>query len=122
MVVGNVGALMQTNVKRLLGYSSIGHAGYALLGLLAYGDASGIGLWSILVYLLAYAFMNLGAFGLVILLESKGYAGESVDDFNGLAPQEPVAGRRDARLPALARRDPAHGGIRRASTSCSRRR
>ena len=89
MVVGNVGALMQTNVKRLLGYSSIGHAGYALLGLLAYGDASGIGLWSILVYLLAYAFMNLGAFGLVILLESKGYAGESVDDFNGLAAKNP---------------------------------
>ncbi|MFI5120733.1 MAG: NADH-quinone oxidoreductase subunit N [Thermoanaerobaculia bacterium] len=89
MVVGNVGALMQTNVKRLLGYSSIGHAGYALLGLLAYGDASGIGLWSILVYLLAYAFMNLGAFGLVILLESKGYAGESVDDFNGLAGKNP---------------------------------
>jgi NADH-quinone oxidoreductase subunit N len=58
MVVGNVGALMQTNVKRLLGYSSIGHAGYALLGFLAYGDASGIGLWSILVYLLAYAFMS----------------------------------------------------------------
>jgi len=89
MVVGNVGALMQTNVKRLLGYSSIGHAGYALLGLLAYGDASGIGLWSILVYLLAYAFMNLGAFGLVILLEAKGYAGESVDDFNGLAGKNP---------------------------------
>ncbi|HMA29107.1 MAG TPA: NADH-quinone oxidoreductase subunit N [Thermoanaerobaculia bacterium] len=89
MVVGNVGALMQKNVKRLLGYSSIGHAGYALLGLLAYGDASGIGLWSILVYLLAYAFMNLGAFGLVILLESKGYAGESVDDFNGLARKNP---------------------------------
>jgi NADH-quinone oxidoreductase subunit N len=89
MVVGNVGALMQSNVKRLLGYSSIGHAGYALLGLLAYGDASGIGLWSILVYLLAYAFMNLGAFGLVILLESKGYAGESVDDFNGLAGKNP---------------------------------
>jgi NADH-quinone oxidoreductase subunit N len=89
MVVGNVGALMQTNVKRLLGYSSIGHAGYALLGFLAYGDRSGIGLWSVLVYLLAYAFMNLGAFGLVILLEAKGYAGESVDDFNGLARKNP---------------------------------
>jgi NADH-quinone oxidoreductase subunit N len=89
MIVGNLGALMQTNVKRLLGYSSIGHAGYALLGLLAYGDGSGIGLWSILVYLLAYAFMNLGAFGLVILLEAKGYAGESVDDFNGLARKSP---------------------------------
>jgi NADH-quinone oxidoreductase subunit N len=91
MVVGNVGALQQTNVKRLLGYSSIAHAGYALLGLLAYGDATGIGLWSILVYLLAYAFMNLGAFGLVILLEARGYAGESVDDFNGLSKRNPWA-------------------------------
>jgi NADH-quinone oxidoreductase subunit N len=91
MVVGNVGALQQTNVKRMLGYSSIGHAGYALLGLLAYGDGTGIGLWSILVYLLAYAFMNLGAFGLVILLEAKGYAAESVDDFNGLSKKNPLA-------------------------------
>ncbi len=91
MLVGNIGALQQTNVKRLLGYSSIGHAGYALLGLLAYGDGTGIGLWAILVYLLAYAFMNLGAFGLVILLESKGYAAESVDDFNGLSKRNPWA-------------------------------
>jgi NADH-quinone oxidoreductase subunit N len=89
MVVGNVGALMQTNVKRLLGYSSIGHAGYALLGLLAYG--TDYGLWAILIYLFAYALMNLGAFGLVILLEAKGYAGESVDDFNGLWKKNPWA-------------------------------
>ena len=89
MVVGNVGALMQTNVKRLLGYSSISHAGYALLGLLAYG--TDFGLWAILVYLFAYTLMNLGAFGLVILLESKGYATETVDDFNGLSKKNPWA-------------------------------
>ncbi|KAA0255300.1 NADH-quinone oxidoreductase subunit N [Acidobacteria bacterium ACD] len=89
MVVGNVGALMQSNVKRMLGYSSIGHAGYALLGLLGYGTE--YGLWSILIYLTAYALMNLGAFGLVVLLEAKGYAGESVDDFNGLAKKNPWA-------------------------------
>jgi NADH-quinone oxidoreductase subunit N len=89
MIVGNVGALMQTNVKRMLGYSSIGHAGYALLGLLAY--KTDYGLWAILVYLFAYALMNLGAFGLVILLETKGYAGESVDDFNGLSKKNPLA-------------------------------
>ena len=88
MVVGNVGALLQSNVKRLLGYSSIGHAGYALLGLLAY--KTDYGLWAILVYLVAYSLMTLGAFGLVILLESKGYAGESVDDFNGLARKNPL--------------------------------
>jgi NADH-quinone oxidoreductase subunit N len=99
MVIGNVGALMQTNVKRMLGYSSIGHAGYALLGLLAYrpGTAGGtpgdrdFGLWAILIYLAAYALMNLGAFGLVVLLESKGYSAESVDDFNGLSKKNPLA-------------------------------
>lgn len=89
MVVGNVGALLQTNVKRLLGYSSIGHAGYALLGLLGYGNE--YGLWSMLVYLAAYALMNLGVFGLVVLLESKGYAAESVDDLNGLHKKNPLA-------------------------------
>ncbi len=97
MVVGNVGALMQTNVKRLLGYSSIGHAGYALLGLLAYrsGGAAGqpeaFGLWAILIYLTAYLLMTFGAFGLVVLLEAKGYATESVDDFNGLWKRNPLA-------------------------------
>ncbi len=89
MVVGNVGALLQANVKRLLGYSSIGHAGYALLGLLAY--RSEFGLWAILVYLFAYTLMNLGAFGLVVLLEAKGYATEMVDDFNGLSKKNPWA-------------------------------
>ena len=83
MIVGNVAALLQTNVKRLFAYSSIANAGYALLGVL--GFSTEWGLWGVLVYLLAYTFMNFGAFTLVILLESKGYAGESVSDFNGLA-------------------------------------
>lgn len=97
MVVGNVGALMQKNVKRLLGYSSIGHAGYALLGLLAYkaGGAAGqpdsFGLWAVMIYLAAYLLMTFGAFGLVVLLEAKGYASESVDDFNGLWKRNPFA-------------------------------
>jgi len=83
MILGNVAALLQTNVKRLLAYSSIANAGYALLGVL--GFSTEWGLWGVLVYLLAYTFMNFGAFTLVILLETKGYAGESVSDFNGLA-------------------------------------
>ena len=83
MIFGNVAALLQTNVKRMLAYSSIANAGYALLGVL--GFSTEWGLWGILIYLLAYTFMNFGAFTLVILLESKGYAGESVSDFNGLA-------------------------------------
>jgi len=83
MVLGNVAALLQTNVKRMLAYSSIANAGYALLGVL--GFRTEWGLWGILIYLLAYTFMNFGAFTLVILLESKGYAGESISDFSGLA-------------------------------------
>jgi NADH:ubiquinone oxidoreductase subunit 2 (subunit N) len=83
MVFGNVAALLQTNVKRMLAYSSIAHAGYALLGVL--GFRTEWGLWGILVYLLAYTFMNFGAFSLVIFLETRGYAAETVADFNGLA-------------------------------------
>jgi len=83
MVLGNIAALLQSNVKRMLAYSSIANAGYALLGVL--GFRTEWGLWGILIYLLAYTFMNFGAFTLIILLESRGYAGESVSDFNGLA-------------------------------------
>ncbi len=83
MILGNVAALLQNNVKRMFAYSSIANAGYALLGVL--GFRTEWGLWGILVYLLAYTLMNFGAFTLVILLESKGYAGELVSDFNGLA-------------------------------------
>jgi NADH-quinone oxidoreductase subunit N len=83
MILGNIAALLQSNVKRMLAYSSIANAGYALLGVLGFNTEWG--LWGVLVYLLAYTFMNFGAFTLVILLEGKGYAGESVSDFNGLA-------------------------------------
>ena len=72
MIWGNLAALLQTNVKRMLAYSSIAHAGYALLGVLGFRTA--FGLWGILVYLLAYTFMNFGAFALVIFLETRGYA------------------------------------------------
>ena len=88
MIYGNVAALTQDNVKRMLAYSSIAHAGYALMGIVA---ASAAGLWSVLMYMLVYGFMNLGAFGVVILLESKGYAGETIDDYAGLAARHPGA-------------------------------
>ncbi len=83
MIWGNLAALLQSNVKRMLAYSSIAHAGYALLGVL--GFRTEFGLWGVLVYLLAYTFMNFGAFALVIFLETRGYAAESISDFNGLA-------------------------------------
>jgi NADH-quinone oxidoreductase subunit N len=88
MIYGNVAALTQNNVKRMLAYSSIAHAGYALMGLVAASDG---GTWAVLMYMLVYTFMNLGAFGFVILLESQGYAGEQIGDFAGLARRHPGA-------------------------------
>ncbi len=88
MVYGNVAALTQNNVKRMLAYSSIAHAGYALLGIVA---ANEMGAWSVGLYMLIYTFMNLGAFGFVSLLESRGYAGETVTDYAGLARRAPAA-------------------------------
>jgi NADH-quinone oxidoreductase subunit N len=88
MIYGNVAALTQNNVKRMLAYSSIAHGGYALMGLVA---ANQTGAWALLVYMFIYSFMNLGAFGFVILLESKGYAGEEITDYAGLARRHPGA-------------------------------
>jgi NADH-quinone oxidoreductase subunit N len=88
MIYGNVAALTQNNVKRMLAYSSIAHAGYALMGLVA---ANAMGTWSVMLYMLIYAFMNLGAFGFVILLESRGYAGEQITDYAGLSRTHPGA-------------------------------
>lgn len=89
MILGNIAALLQTNVKRMFAYSSIAHAGYALLGVL--GFQTDFGLWGILIYLVAYTFMNFGAFALIIFLETRGYAAESVSDFNGLARRNMAA-------------------------------
>jgi len=88
MIFGNVAALTQDNVKRMLAYSSIAHAGYALMGLVAF---NAMGAWALLMYMLVYAVMNLGAFGFVILLESKGYAGEVIGDYAGLSRRHPGA-------------------------------
>ncbi len=86
MIWGNIAALTQTNVKRMLAYSSIAHAGYILLGVLA---ANETGLWALMFYLLAYTFFTLGAFGTVVLLERREYAGETVSDYAGLARRAP---------------------------------
>ncbi len=87
MIWGNIAALTQTNVKRMLAYSSIAHAGYILMGVLA---ASATGLWSAMFYSLAYTFFTLGAFGTVILLERREYAGETISDYAGLAQRAPL--------------------------------
>ncbi|MGH9465147.1 MAG: NADH-quinone oxidoreductase subunit N, partial [Thermoanaerobaculia bacterium] len=87
MIWGNLAALTQTNVKRMLAYSSIAHAGYALMGVLA---ASPDGLWALMFYLLAYTLITTGTFGAVILLERKEYAGETYADYAGLARRSPA--------------------------------
>ena len=86
MTVGNLAAISQSNIKRLLAYSSISHAGYMLLGLIA-GNATGI--QGIAVYVLVYAFMNLGAFLVVIAMRRKGIIGEDLDDMAGLMYKSP---------------------------------
>lgn len=88
MAVGNVVALSQTNIKRMLAYSSIAHAGYALLGVIAGGPEGVAGMMS---YLLIYAFMNIGAFAVIIMLRTEGFSGENISDFEGLSKKHPLA-------------------------------
>jgi NADH-quinone oxidoreductase subunit N len=88
MTVGNVVAIAQNSVKRMLAYSSIAHAGYALIGVVA---ASDIGMTGVLFYLVAYVFMNIGAFSMIILLCKEGDRGDMLEDFTGLARTHPYA-------------------------------
>ena len=92
MVVGNALALPQRNLKRMLAYSSIAHAGYLLLGLVAAGESSTTGGTSaILFYLGAYTFMNLGAFGILVWIRNKRTFGYSLDEIAGLGRVAPWA-------------------------------
>ena len=86
IVVGNVMAVIQDNVKRLLAYSSIAHAGYLLVGFVT-GTAEGYS--AVVFYLLAYVFMNLGAFAVVVALAEKGQDCERLESFAGLAHKRP---------------------------------
>jgi NADH-quinone oxidoreductase subunit N len=87
MTVGNVVALAQQNLKRMLAYSSIAHVGYMLVGVVA-GGALGNG--SVLFYLLVYTFTTAGAFGAILLLERNGREAVQLADFGGLASRHPV--------------------------------
>lgn len=92
LILGNILALVQTNVKRMLAYSSIAHAGYALIGVVATGHmGSSSGIASVLLYLSLYAFMTFGAFAIVAMLRKGGIEGEDIEDFTGLAKRHPVA-------------------------------
>ena len=88
MIYGNVVALWQKNVKRMLAYSSIAHAGYILLGIIVMGK---FGTQATLFYLLSYFLMNFGAFYVVILISNK-TGSENIDDYRGLGKKMPLAG------------------------------
>ncbi|MGH8677546.1 MAG: NADH-quinone oxidoreductase subunit N, partial [Burkholderiales bacterium] len=88
MTWGNLAALTQSNLKRMLAYSSIAHAGYVLIGLVA---GSPRGVTAALIYLMVYAFMQMGAFAIVVLLRRGDVVGDELKDFNGLYFRRPFA-------------------------------
>jgi NADH-quinone oxidoreductase subunit N len=97
LALGNVVAIVQTNIKRMLAYSSIANAGYALIGVVVSGyvpadrAAQAFGLSSVMLYLVIYSFMTLGAFAVIAMLRKNGVEGDEIDDYAGLAKRQPVA-------------------------------
>jgi NADH-quinone oxidoreductase subunit N len=87
MLLGAFAAIGQVNIKRLLAYSSIGHMGYALVGLAA---GTAVGAQSVLIYMAIYIVMTIGTFGCVLLMRRNGQAVENIDDLAGLARSQPM--------------------------------
>lgn len=86
LILGNIVAIAQTNLKRMLAYSTIGHVGYMLLGLLAGPEA---GYSAAFAYVVIYALMALGTFGVMIALSHEGFEAENISDFQGLGSSQP---------------------------------
>lgn len=86
MIIGNVVAIAQSNLKRMLAYSTISHVGFLLMGVLSGTDE---GFAASLFYTLIYAMMTLGAFGMILLLSRQGFEAENIDDFKGLSDKQP---------------------------------
>jgi NADH-quinone oxidoreductase subunit N len=91
MTVGNVAALTQSNLKRMLAYSSIAHAGYLLIGVVAAGAGYSRGVTATLVYLFIYSFMQLGAFMVIVLMRRQNVIGDELKDLSGLYSRRPAA-------------------------------
>ncbi len=89
MTVGNVTALLQRNIKRMLAYSSIAHAGYLMVGMVAGSDLGG---GALLFYLIAYTLMTIGAFAVVVALGRRGELNENLDDYAGVGIRSPFLG------------------------------
>jgi NADH-quinone oxidoreductase subunit N len=92
MTLGNLVALTQTNVKRMLAYSSIAHTGYMLVGLAAFAAGEDLGLQGLLFYGAAYTFMNLGAFAVIAALQKRSGVTSNLETFAGLGRREPWLG------------------------------
>jgi NADH-quinone oxidoreductase subunit N len=86
MILGNVVAIAQSNLKRMLAYSTISHVGFLLMGVLSGTDE---GFAASLFYTLIYALMTLGAFGMILLLSRQGFEAENIEDFKGLSDRQP---------------------------------
>jgi NADH-quinone oxidoreductase subunit N len=92
MTVGNLIALTQDNVKRMLAYSSIAHTGYMLVGLAAFAGGQQLGIEALLFYAAAYSFMNLGGFAVIAALQKRAGVTSSLETFAGLGRREPGLG------------------------------
>ena len=88
MTVGNLAALTQSNMKRMLAYSSIAHAGYLLIGVVA---GTPLGVSAMLIYLFIYSFMQLGAFAVIVMMRRADVVGDELKDFSGLHVRHPMA-------------------------------
>lgn len=86
LAIGNITAIAQTNLKRMLAYSTIGHMGFLLLGILS-GDL--VGYSASMFYVVVYVLMNLGSFGMIMLLSRSGFEAENLEDFKGLNARDP---------------------------------
>ncbi len=86
MAIGNIIAISQTNIKRMLAYSTIAHVGFLFLGFIA-GTATGFA--GSMFYIISYALMSIGAFGMIILLGRFGFEADMLDDFKGLSERSP---------------------------------
>ena len=107
MLVGNIAAIFQDDVKRMLAYSGVAHAGYLLIGIVANSQD---GVASLIFYLNVYLFMNIGAFAVVFIMEGEGKGGNSVSRFKGLAKNHPlIAGAMSLFMLSLAGFPPTAG-------------
>ena len=118
MLLGAFAAIYQTNIKRLMAYSSIGHVGYALVGLAAGTEE---GLRGLIVYMSIYVIMNLGAWGCILCMRQKQVMVEGIDDLPGLSKSSPADGAGAGHFHVLDGRDSAAGGILRQALCLPRR-